>query len=166
MRDVVVVDFPDTGWRAVSDLADTLAKLRKRAELSRRQLEAVSGVSEETIKAIEYRRNHRPTPDTLQKIARGLATNRALARLDQRAADEVLADLMRAAGYLPAVEQDAEPAMADLRTALMARGFRPDETHVVDQILDDIINRSPDQRSQVLDAVATLLALRETSENG
>lgn len=137
----------------MSDLAETLTTLRKRAELSRRQLEDVSGVSEETIKAIEYRRNLRPTPDTLQKPARGLATNRALSRLDHTAAAEVLADLMQAAGYLPQtpVSEPAPSAAADLTATLHAMGYRPDEAPLVDTLVTKLLEYSPRQRRQILD---------------
>jgi transcriptional regulator with XRE-family HTH domain len=162
MLQSVAVGRPFVGYRPLSDLASALARLRGRAELSRRQLEVVSTISEETIKAIEYGRNTRPTPDTLRKLATGLATNRALARVDQDAAEEMLVTLMRAAGYLP--DTDAAPvsarSMADMRALLMAKGFRPDQAPVVDQILDELVGRSEDQQDQIINAVATLLALR------
>lgn len=98
----------------VETLAETLAALRRKADLSRRQLEAVSGVSEETIKAIETRHT-RPTPDTLRKIAVGLATNRALGKVDPAAVDEMQATLMEAAHYVPraTLTGSAPPPPAD-----------------------------------------------------
>ncbi len=131
----------------VGDLAKTLATLRQNADLSRRQLEDVSGVSEETIKKIEYGRNHRPTPDTLKRLAAGLARNRAIGRIDQSAADEMLASLMQAADYIPPPTPDppAEPVDADiveqLREALAA------EPEAMRWILSDLASTPPNQRA-------------------
>jgi transcriptional regulator with XRE-family HTH domain len=53
------------------------------------------------------------------------------------------------------------PAKAvDMRAALVAKGFRPDETYIVDQILDDMVEHDADERSELLTAVATILAVR------
>lgn len=101
---VVLMDRPG----AAVGLPGVLAELRTRAGLSRRQLEELSSVSEETIKAVESGRNLRPLPDTLRKLAQGLATNRVIGRVDQAAAVEIHTRLMQAARYLapaPTAEQ-------------------------------------------------------------
>lgn len=142
----------------VSDLAGVLAALRKNAGLSRRQLEEVAGVSEETIKALEYGRNTRPSHETLRRLATALATNRALKRVDQRAADEVLTALLRAAKYLPrsierapdppAVSPDPEPIDADileqLRKALEA------DPDAMKWILNNVANAPADERAALI----------------
>jgi hypothetical protein len=56
--------------------------------------------------------------------------------------------------------------MADLRAALLARGFRPDEASTVDEILADLATRPDSYRSQMLDIVGALvLKLRDAGRN-
>jgi transcriptional regulator with XRE-family HTH domain len=111
----------------VSDLSATLERLRKKSGLSRRQLEQVSGVSEETIKGIEYANNDRPTPETLKKISTGLATNRAVGRIDQDAADMLLTQLMESAGYVPKIEHDPATVATGFEAELAAMGYDAEE---------------------------------------
>jgi transcriptional regulator with XRE-family HTH domain len=148
-----------------SDLASALLRLRQAAELSRRQLEDVSGVSEETIKGIEYSKNVRPTLDTLKKLATGLATNRALARVDPTAADEILSTLMQAAGYLPP------------RPTVGTEGLDPD---ILDRVrllcgtdlarfrsmLDLLAQRPPEEREAALEFLLVGLQALNQASNG
>lgn len=136
------------------DLAGALARLRQAAGLSRRQLEDVSGVSEETIKAIEYARNTRPTAETLNKLATGLATNRALGRLDQAAADEIVTTLMRAAGYVPPASADAapppDPEASRVRAALVDAGYDSNGADVVDAMVRELLTLTQSERDMLL----------------
>lgn len=147
-------------------LAAALSELRKRAGLSRRQLEQVSDVSEETIKAIEYGRNARPSPDTLRKLATGLATNRALARLDQAASDEMLTTLLRAAHYMPARrEPDAADLEATLPPEILARARElvgTDDGQLI-PLLDELARRPPESRPGLLRFLAQALELTRTT---
>lgn len=55
--------------------------------------------------------------------------------------------------------------VANLRATLMSMGFRPNETPLVDRILADLVNRTGRARFQRIEAIATLLSLREAEEN-
>ncbi len=122
-------------------LGKKITEARQARGWSKADLARKSGVSASYVSRIEQGAYDRPSVDLIRAIAFALKLS--------------VADLTEP---LPA------PAMIDIRAALMARGFRPDETHIVDQILEDLATRSPQQRTQVLDAVATLLALRDERE--
>lgn len=103
-------------WQRVANcvgsaLADVLSALRDKGGFSRKDLAELSGVSDGTIKNIEYGKQH-PKPETLRLLADGLATNRLRATKDRQHADELFASLMAAAGYLPADRQEAQPQAA------------------------------------------------------
>jgi transcriptional regulator with XRE-family HTH domain len=83
----------------VTRLGDTLSKLRTNAGLSRKALGELAGISPGTIKLIEYGDTENPEPETLVRLANGLATNRALNRVDAQTATDVYTLLMTAAGY-------------------------------------------------------------------
>jgi transcriptional regulator with XRE-family HTH domain len=110
---------------------------------SKADLARKAGVSPSYVTRIEQGKFDRPSIDLVGSIASALKLS--------------VADL---AGPMP------EPALVDLRAVLMARGFRPDETHIVDRILEGLVHRSPQQRSQELEAISILLRLREERANG
>lgn len=110
---------------------------------SKADLARKAGVAPSYVTRVEQGAFGRPSIDLIARIADALSMS--------------VADF---------VELEPVPALVDLRAALIARGFRADETHVVDQILADLAQQNDDQRSQVLDAVATLLALRKRDTNG
>jgi transcriptional regulator with XRE-family HTH domain len=89
-----------------------------------------------------------------------------ITRIEQGAFTRPSIDLVSAiaaafkVGVTDLIDRAPSPAMADLRAALMAKGFRPDETHIVDQILDDLASKDDEQRQQLLDALSVLLASR------
>ena len=78
-------------------LGEALRTLRRRARLSQGGLAEASGVSRATISLIE-RGGTRPTPLTLERLARGLATD-ADGAIDQQARGQVFAALLVDAGY-------------------------------------------------------------------
>ena len=140
-----------------------LIRLRTDAHLSQRTLARWSGVSNTAISALEAGDAPAPHPSMLSKLARGLATS-GYGVIDDRKSETAYLALMRAAGYMPAAL--AQAAVIDWREALMAKGFRPDQSHIVDQILDDMTSKrlNDHQRDQVLSAVTSMLeALRVTS---
>lgn len=134
-----------------------LVRLRLDAHLSQRALAKLSGVSNTAISDLESGEAPPPHPLMLSKLARGLATSGLGVRDEQRAEANYLT-LMRAAGYVS--DQAAHVTLLDMRSTLMARGFRPDEAHVVDQILADMTSRALNerQRDEVLRAVTAILA--------
>lgn len=79
-------------------VAETLRDLRRRARLSQKGLADLSGVSDATIGLIE-RGKSLPLPETLQLLARGLATDADGALNDALAADYT-ERLLITAGYL------------------------------------------------------------------
>ena len=81
---------------AGTELATTLAKLRKRSGLSLRGLEDASGVDRSTISRIESGEYQRPSPPNLTKLAAGLGVDAS--------------ELLTAAGYT-ANQADALPSM-------------------------------------------------------
>lgn len=169
MVDCLVLERPPVSV-PLSPLAHVLSDLRKRAGLSRRQLEMVSNVSEETIKAVEYGRNVRPTPETLRKLATGLATNRALGRVDADAAGEMLTELMRAAHYVPGAAMPAErpifqAAPNDLPPDIVAwvRELVGTDEGQVRDLLADLAGRTDENRRAALRFLAQALELNRTS---
>jgi transcriptional regulator with XRE-family HTH domain len=78
-------------------LGEALRTLRRRARLSQGGLAEASGVSRATISLIE-RGGTRPTPLTLEQLARGLATD-ADGEIDQQARAQAFAALLVDAGY-------------------------------------------------------------------
>lgn len=115
-----------------------ITEARERKGWSKADLARRAGVAPSYVTRIEQGAFGRPSIDQVQALATALGVS--------------VADLT---GRLE------DPAAAELRAALMAKGFRPDEAHIVDQILADLAGRPDRSRQQVLNAVATLLALRD-----
>jgi transcriptional regulator with XRE-family HTH domain len=91
----------------VSRVGDELAVLRERAGLSRRILGGLAGLSPGTIQLIENGETAQPSPDTLRRLALGLATNRATGHVDEAVTRTVYEGLMAAAGYAPVADENA-----------------------------------------------------------
>lgn len=136
----------------VTQVGDLLAQLRGRAGLSRRDLAELARISDGTIKLIEYGATEQPSPDTLRRIADGLATNRATARVDADSAAELYGELMAAAGYAVTATPPyggLEGEIGQLvrskdRAAALAAFVRkypnlsPDERRLVDALIDHL----------------------------
>lgn len=112
-----------------------ITRHRERREWSKAQLARKAGVAPSYITRIEQGKFGRPSVDLIKAIADALNVR--------------VADLT-----------DPEPAaeLADIHAALMAKGFRPDEAPLVDEILSDMVRQTGRQRTQVIAAIATLLA--------
>lgn len=133
----------------MSRLSEDLASLRDRAGLSRKALSDMAGVSEGTIKLIEYGETEQPEPETLRRLANGLATNRALNRVDEGVAVDIYAMLMGSAGYAlpPQAGADASAktvrrkrSRAEARAAFERIYFNADEDGqaLIDALLDHV----------------------------
>lgn len=88
----------DTSGSGRGALADELRSMRRLLRMGQRQLAALSGVSQGTIRDLETGKQTRPKPDTLRQIARGLLTNED-GKLDQDRAWVAYRRLYLAAGY-------------------------------------------------------------------
>src|SRR4051812_44754270 len=109
-----------------SRLGEALKELRRRARLSQAELAETSGVSRATISLVE-RGASRPTPSTLEQLARGLATD-ADGAIDPAAQQRAFARLLVDAGYpLAEVAEPtarglaARPSTADRVAEVLAR---------------------------------------------
>src|SRR5258706_2002322 len=95
-------------------LGEALRELRRRTRLSQAELAEASGVSRATISLIE-RGGTRPTPLTLEQLARGLATD-ADGVVEDEARQQAFAALLVGAGYplgsAPEAVRRGEPAQA------------------------------------------------------
>ncbi len=140
-------------------LSGALRSLRKRQRISQSALASLSGVSRTTITNIEAgldpMTNQAPSPraDTLRALARGLATDGHGGRHDDLETT-FYADLMDAAGYLPAPWN-----MADALRSHSPESDIPGyvETHASDPI--------EDQQAAVEDIKASANWMRKRKRN-
>jgi transcriptional regulator with XRE-family HTH domain len=119
-----------------------IATARENRGWSKADLARKAGVAASYITRIEQGAFDRPSIDLVRSIADALHVT--------------VADL---------AETEPVPALVDMRAVLMAKGFRPDQTHIVDQILNDMANQDDERRGELLNAVATLLALHNERTN-
>jgi transcriptional regulator with XRE-family HTH domain len=120
--------------------------MRTRAGLSRKALAELAGVSDGTIKLIEYGDTEEPEPTTLRKLADGLAKNRAVDRVDPEAARSLYETLMAAAGYSVV---DSPIQSSDLEAAIRAAGNPPSRVAMLAAFLRRYPNMTPGERRLV-----------------
>jgi len=141
-------------------LGETLRVLRRRARLSQGGLAEASGVSRATISLIE-RGGTRPTPLTLEQLARGLAID-ADGEIDQQARGQAFAALLVDAGYplagaAPGYEP-ARPNAEDRVAEVLARHptikvafaqvdeLDEDDTEMIVQVVEYVAKRGAEKR--------------------
>jgi hypothetical protein len=81
-----------------ANLSDTLERLRRRERIRPMWLVRNSGVSRSALRAVRIGRTAHPKPETVEQIARGLATDPYTFELDQRIYADVLGERRAAAG--------------------------------------------------------------------
>ena len=144
-------------------LGEALRALRRRARLSQSGLAEASGVSRATISLIE-RGGTRPTPLTLEQLARGLATD-ADGGIDQQAQGQAFAALLVDAGYplagvagAPAGREPARPNSEDRVAEVLARhpnikvafaqvdDLDEDDAEMIVQVVEYVAKRGAEKR--------------------
>lgn len=101
--------------------ASCLERLREHARLKQRPLARLAGVSHTAISALERAEAPAPHPSQIHKLATGLATS-ASGHVDERRRDDLYLELMRAAGYLPAIrEKSPDQVFRDVLTARLGK---------------------------------------------
>jgi transcriptional regulator with XRE-family HTH domain len=145
-----------------SSLGEALRELRRRARLSQAELAATSGVSRATISLVE-RGATRPTPSTLEQLARGLATD-ADGVVDPAAQQQAFVALLVGAGY-PLASADppnrgaaSRPSGQDRVAEVLARHpsirvafaqvgeLDEDDAEMIVQVVEYVARRSAEKR--------------------
>lgn len=119
-------------------LGKKITAVREARGWSKADLARKASVAPSYVTRIEQGKFERPSIDLVRSIADALRVT--------------VADL---------TDPEPAPGLADMRLALLSKGFRPDETSLVDQILADMAGREEHQRRQLLAALSTLLGPRE-----
>lgn len=151
----------------VSGVADELRALREQAGLTRRELAELSGISDGTIKSIEYGDSENPRPETLRMLAQGLSTNRISGRQDREQAEGLYARMLGAAGYTPGVEPvhgTAEDLPDDIREQVME--LVGTDEGLVRALLADLVRRPDENRRAALRFLAAGLQLSHDARPG
>lgn len=99
--------------------AIVLSRWIGRERLRPQDIERASGISRNHLWLMTHGKVTRPTPETLRRLAKALATDPATDEVDHLKRDEALHDLSRAAGY-PDLAQDVDAG--DLVRAIRALG--------------------------------------------
>lgn len=134
-------------------LGEALRVLRRRARLSQGGLAEASGVSRATISLIE-RGGTRPTPLTLEQLARGLATD-ADGGIDQQARGQAFAALLVDAGYpLAGVAPGNQPARPNAEDRVAEVLARHPNIKVAFAQVDDLDEDDAEMIVQVVEYVA------------
>lgn len=102
-------------------VGEAVRLLRKRYRLTRAELARLSKVSEVTIWKIEAGVTAKPSPDVLRQLAHAAVTEPITEVVNQEIAERTYAELLGAAGWLPAISNDGHDEHEDGQSRLIAK---------------------------------------------